>query len=244
VQLTARPLTRRTKNSPFRRPRKEADETFDRAGKFNKNYFLEENYNYPEWYLDQAKKITTRMFRYIYPKENWIFLDVGCALGGMVELLRRRGYEAYGIDLSRWCLRTSPVKRYLHFGSATNLPCADQSIDVSTCFDTLQYLTQKEVKQAAKELRRVTRKYLCIECIAWEDEKYSDPEENPDTVRKHKSLLTRDEYIELFKKAGFRLKKKSFLPRHIRGKLMKSASSEYGEYYEYDFSFNAVFEVE
>jgi ubiquinone/menaquinone biosynthesis C-methylase UbiE len=155
-----------------------------------------------------------------------------------VEVLRRRKFEAYGIDLSKWCIKHSPVGKYLHFGSATSLPCKDQSVDVISCIDTFQYLNRDEAKKAVKELRRVTRKYLCFESITWEDEKFSDPKENPDTIRKHNSLFTQEELIELFKNAGFKLKKRRFLPRKIVGSMIKDR-----EYYEYDFSFNAIFEA-
>ena len=241
--MLTKPLTRKMKNSPFKRPRKDADKTFFRASAFNKKYFTEDNYKYQEWYKDQSKKIVTRMYQHLRPKPDWVFLDVGCALGGIVEILRRRKFEAYGIDLSRWCIKHSPVSKYLRFGSATNLPCADQSVDVTTCIDTFQYLNRDEAKKAAKELRRVTRKYLCFECITWEDEKFSDPKENPDTIRKHRSLLTRDEVVKLFEDAGFRLKKRRFLPRKIIGSHMGKRNAKYNEVYEYDFSFNAIFEA-
>ncbi len=243
MTLLARPISRKTRNSPFRRPLKEADYTFDRSSSFGKNYFLEENYKYQDWHLDQARKIVTRIFEHIRPRPEWVFLDVGCALGGIVEILRKRKFEAYGVDISRWCIRNSPVRNYLRFGSATNLPCRSQSIDVTTCIDTFQYLNQDEAKIAAKELRRITKKYLCFECITWEDEKFSNPKENPDTIRKHRSLFTRDEIIELFEKAGFKLKKRRFLPRTIVGSHIGNRNSEYNEIYEYDFSFNAIFEV-
>ena len=147
-----------------------------------------------------------------------------------MEILRKRNHEAYGVDISRWCIKNSPVRNYLRFGSATNLPCRSQSVDVTTCIDTFQ-------------LKRVTRKYLFFECITWEDEKFSDPDENPDTIRKHRSLFTHDEIVELFEDAGFRLKKKRFLPRKIVGSHMGKRSAKFDEVYEYDFSFNAIFEV-
>lgn len=223
-----------TTQSPFRKiPKgKEADRTVRNAGKFNQHYFEEENYVYPEWYRDQARIIVERMFRHIHPKDDWIFLDVGCALGGIVEELRQKKLESYGIDLSRWCLRESPVREHLTFGSATSLPCSDQSVDVITCIDMFQYLTRKEMEKAAQELRRVTRKFLFLECITKEDEDFSDPKENPDPVRKGRSLLTEEGYIDLFTEAGFRLKKNGFLPRIIKAKP-----------YDHEFSFNAMFEV-
>ena len=218
--------------SPFQKSSVPSDRTIRDAGKFDQHYFEEENYVYGEWYRDQAKIIVERMFRHIKPERDWIFLDVGCALGGIVEELRKKKFESYGIDLSRWCLKKSPVREYLTFGSVTGIPCADQSVDVVTCIDMFQYLTKKEMEKAAKELRRITRRLLFFECITSEDEAFSDPKENPDPERKDRSLLSEDGYIKVLEAAGFRLKKKGFLPRVIKAKP-----------YDHEFSFNAVFEV-
>lgn len=212
---------------------KNIDRTIRNAKKFDEHYFEEENYVYREWYRDQATIIVERMMRHIHPTKDWVFLDVGCALGGIVAELRERNFEAYGIDLSRWCLKQSPVREHLAFGSITSIPCTDQSADVVTCIDMFQYLTRKEMEKAAKELRRVTRRCLFLECITKEDEAFSDPKENPDSMRKNRSLLSERELLILFQKAGFRLKKQPFLPRIIRAKP-----------YDHEFSFNAVFEVD
>jgi len=230
-------LLRRIRHSPFHNPRKGADRTIRNAGAFDRAYFDDDNYCYTEWHRDQAQLIAKRILAALHPKKDWVLFDVGCALGGIVETFRRQGYEAYGVDLSRWCIQSSRVSRYLRFGSATNLPCADQSVDVAMCFDMFQYLTRSEAKSAAKELRRITRRYLCIECITREDTDWSNAEENPDAERKNRSLFTEKQYIALFEQAGFRLKKKSFLPREIDGKKI------FGEHYKFYFSFNAIFEV-
>ncbi|HLC76046.1 MAG TPA: class I SAM-dependent methyltransferase [Candidatus Peribacterales bacterium] len=219
-------------HSPFRSERKGADRTIRNASTFDREYFEEENYVYSRWYLDQAKKVIPRILKEAKPANDWVFLDIGCALGGMVKILRERGFAAYGVDLSQYCIRTSPMKQYLRFGSVTDLPCADESVDVALCFDTFQYLTKAEAKKAAKELRRITRRLLFFECITKEDADFSDPTQNPDTARKNRSLFSREEYIALFTSAGFRLKKLRFLPRSIPGKP-----------YPHEFSFNAIFEV-
>lgn len=205
------------------------DRTIRDAKKFDEHYFEEENYVYREWYEDQGKFIVERIFRSLKPEPDWVFLDVGCALGGIVAELRKRNFEAYGIDLSRWCLQNSPVKNYLHFGSVTALPCNDQSADVVTCIDMFQYLTKKEMKAAAKELRRVTRRSLCFESITREDI-LNDPAKNPDPERKNRSLCTEEEFVRLFEDAGFRLTKRRFLPKLTRA-----------EPYYHEFGFNAVF---
>lgn len=202
------------------------------AEKFDRHYFQEENYVYEEWYKDQAAEIVPRILDQLHPKKDAVFLDVGCALGGIVEELQTQGFESYGVDLSRWCIQNSSVKKFLRFGSATALPCKDQSVDIVICIDMFQYLTTSEMKTALKEFRRVVRGAVCFECITKDDEAFSDPKENPDSMRKNESLPTENEIFSLFQEAGFRLKKRSFLPRTIKG-----------DPYDHEFSFNAIFEV-
>ncbi len=220
------------KSSPFYTKRQAPDRATREADTFDSAYYTEENYVYEEWYKDQAAEIVPRIFDQLHPKKSAVFLDVGCALGGIVEELRTKGFESYGVDLSRWCIQKSPVKKFLRFGSATALPCKDQSVDIVICIDMFQYLTKAEMKTALKEFRRVARQAVCFECITKEDEEYSNPKENPDAARKNRSLLTAKEFLSLFQEAGFRLKKRSFLPRTIKG-----------DPYDHEFSFNAIFEV-
>jgi len=229
--MLTKPLTRKSAHSPFRRKRSVRDRTIEHSSKFDKDYFTEKNYNYHDWYLEQSQSIVSEIYYYLRPKRDWVFLDIGCALGGVVEILRRRKYEAYGIDVSKYCLKHSPVKEYLRFGSATDLPCKDNSVDVLTCFDTFQYLTREEAKKAIQEFRRVSRRFVCFESIVRED-KLSKQNENPDKLRQGRSLFTREEFLELFREAGFSVVLKGFLPRKIEG-----------WWYDFAFSFNAIFEI-
>jgi len=228
-------LTRTLAHSPFTHRRALMTKVaLARSAKFDQSYFEDKNYNYLDWYKEQSQSIASEIHYYLSLRNerDWVFLDAGCALGGIVEVLRRRKFEAYGIDVSPYVLTHSPVKEFLKYGSVTDIPCRDQSVDVSICIDTFQYLTKEEARQAVRELRRVTRQYLCFEGITEEDRKYAEQKENPDRLRRGRSLFTRAEIIKLFEEEGFTLWMKGFLPRRIEG-----------WWYDFDFSFNAIFEV-
>ncbi len=234
--LLSKPIIKTTTNCPFVIKRGATSEAISRSNKFDKDYFSDKNYNYEVWQQDQARWLVSYMFDYVRPKPDWVYLDVGCALGGTVEIMRKRKAEAYGIDVSKYCIDNSPVKEYLRLGSATNIPCADQSVDVVLCTDTFQYLKKDEVRLAIQELKRITKRYVFFECITEED-KFGSQDVNPDKVRKGQSLLKRNEFIKLFEEAGFEETVRGWLPRHIQGSWLGHG------WYMYDFSFNSLLEV-
>ena len=55
---------------------------------------------HPDWsaWLDVLQSLVT----------SGIFLDCGCAYGYLVDEARRRGYQAFGIDISEFALRQEP----------------------------------------------------------------------------------------------------------------------------------------
>ena len=73
---------------------------------------------------------------------NRTALDVGCAYGFVVRLLRVLGYEALGVDVSKYA-----ITRGKEFGGdgllvsdAQHLPFKASSFDLITCFESLEHL--------------------------------------------------------------------------------------------------------
>ena len=60
--------------------------------------------------------IADRIVRDINPKR---VLDAGCAIGMLVEVLRERGVDARGIDVSSYAIQSAPeaLRPYLREGS-------------------------------------------------------------------------------------------------------------------------------
>jgi SAM-dependent methyltransferase len=89
-------------------------------------------------------------------------LDIGCAKGYLVDALRRRGVDAYGVDWSEYAVRTAhpDIAAYLRRASATDLPFADGEFALAVSFDLLEHLDEPSARAAMVESARVSRYQL------------------------------------------------------------------------------------
>jgi SAM-dependent methyltransferase len=89
-------------------------------------------------------------------------LDIGCAKGYLVYVLRLRGIEAYGVDWSQYALDSAypDARPYLQLASATRLPFPDKHFAVATTFDVLEHLNDDHVRLALRESARVSDRQL------------------------------------------------------------------------------------
>ncbi len=81
-------------------------------------------------------------------------LDAGCAMGFLVEALRQRGVEAWGIDVSDYAIeRVHPgIRPYCSVGTVT-APLA-QDYDLIVCIEVLEHLSAREAEQAVENFCR------------------------------------------------------------------------------------------
>ena len=90
-------------------------------------------------------------------------LDVGCATGYLVEVLRERGIDAEGCDLSGFAVDHASPGAVGHIRVANlfaGLPWADGSFDLVTTLEILEHLPPNRVPAPLAELARVCGGYL------------------------------------------------------------------------------------
>lgn len=122
------------------------------SGKYDEEYYTKydcspyQNRDYWEPFFNNVADGIIRIFnpRYV--------LDVGCAMGYLVEALRDRGVEAFGIDISEYAISNvrDDIKPFC-FACSINEPlpsCIPAKIDVVTNIEVLEHLAKNEAEKA------------------------------------------------------------------------------------------------
>ncbi|GEM_PF-407571 len=108
-------------------------------------------------WLNHFKNITDHIIGKLQPQT---LLDAGCAMGLLVEEMRRRGVEAFGIDISEYAIsQVHPdVKPYCWVGSvAEPFP---QSYDVIVCIEVLEHMPREDAERAIANFCRHAKSVL------------------------------------------------------------------------------------
>ncbi len=91
-------------------------------------------------------------------------LDAGCAMGYLVEALRKRGVEAYGIDISNYAIESAApeVREFLNVQSITDpLPESfPKKFDMVISIEVLEHLFPEDGKKAIEALCSYTDTFL------------------------------------------------------------------------------------
>jgi glycosyltransferase involved in cell wall biosynthesis/SAM-dependent methyltransferase len=141
------------------------DDGIETAELYDKQYF-EKHFNPPynrsqaRW-LDFFNHIAEELVRSLKPRT---VLDVGCAIGFLVEAFWRQGVRAYGIDVSEYAITQVPedLKGFCSVKSVIqplpeNFP---HTYDLLTCIEVLEHMPPDEGKLAIKNMASKTRSIL------------------------------------------------------------------------------------
>ncbi len=118
-------------------------------------------------------------------------LDAGCAIGFLVEELRRRGVDARGVDASEWAISQVPEELRSFFKVASLTEELDGDYDLITCFEVLEHMKGHEAEDAVANLCRHTDTILFS----------STPTDFEEPT--HVNVQTGDYWIGLFGAQGF-----------------------------------------
>src|SRR5438309_1059081 len=79
-------------------------------------------------------------------------LDVGCAMGYLVEALRERGVEAWGIDTSEYAIAHAREAVHEHCKVGSILEPFPRRYDLITCIEVVEHLPEQDAEAAIKNL--------------------------------------------------------------------------------------------
>ena len=119
-------------------------------------------------------------------------LDAGCAMGFLVEALRQRGVEAYGMDISEYAIAqvAEEIKPYCWVGDLTQ-PQPPRRYDLVICIETLEHLRAEDLPTALQNL-----------CDAADDILFSStPDDYSEAT--HFSVQPPEAWASLFAAQGF-----------------------------------------
>lgn len=140
-------------------------------------------------------------------------LDVGCGRGTLVRALRKRGIDAYGVDISEHAidLAHDDVKPYLRRADVLRLPYADNEFDMVVSFNFFHHMEQGNIKRALNETIRVAKHTIVHKIFTHENTFLhmlyrSDPSQRSIfPIRYWMNIFQNHEQVTLAKKRFFQL---------------------------------------
>lgn len=125
------------------------------------------------------KSVAEKMISFYGLNENVRILDIGCGKGYLLKEFKALLplAEVWGIDISAYAIENSAVevREQLILGNATELPFSDNCFDLVVSNMTLHNLNLPKLKQALREIGRVSRgkSWLGVESYITEEQKWN-----------------------------------------------------------------------
>lgn len=82
-------------------------------------------------------------------------LDIGTGCGHLVKILREKGCDAWGLEISDYALENSCAHGYVLKGSVVDVPFKNDSFDVIHSQGLWEYVIEGDVDRAVQEIYRV-----------------------------------------------------------------------------------------
>lgn len=102
-------------------------------------------YQRDDYWLGFFDSIAERIVMDLHPRT---VLDAGCAMGFLVEMLRKRAVEAYGIDISQYAISQvhEDIRPFCRVASVVDR--LDQDYDLIVCIEVLEHMKPAEAESA------------------------------------------------------------------------------------------------
>lgn len=122
-------------------------------------YEAEKNKYYHLWMNNyEPSKCAVPLAYYVAKNSTpeWLLLDIGCGNGITVNILKKRGFDCMGVDITLAGIKDDGR----HFVEAPiwSMPFPDNFFDFTFSTDLLEHLPQSLIEDSIKEIFRITRK--------------------------------------------------------------------------------------
>jgi len=198
----------KTKRDLSKRGNEKTEEDRIIARRFDKEFFDGDRKNGYGGYYYNSKfwtEVVKDLNNFYKLKNGSKILDIGCGKGFMLfDFMKLNpNFVLEGIDISDYAITNAvpEVKKFLKVGDAKNLPYEDNSFDLVISINTTHNLEINQCKKALSEMERVSRKdkYLIVDAYSNEIEKDRIFAWNLTA----KTILSTDDWINLFEKTGY-----------------------------------------
>lgn len=159
-----------------KRAREKTPEIVAIAKRFDKEFFDgPRDRGYGGYRYDGRWKDVARRMRDHYKlPETAAILDVGCAKGFLLHDFKELmpNCTVAGVDVSEYAIENAmpSVKSFLRVASGERLPYPDKSFDLVISINSIHNLPPERLKNALREIERVSRKHSYITVDAWRNE--------------------------------------------------------------------------
>jgi len=177
------------------------------AKMFGKEFFDgERKYGYGGYKYDgRWKPVVARMKEHYNLPDNAAILDIGSGKGFMLHDFKELmpNCTIAGIDVSEYAIEhTMPdVKPYVQVASAEKLPYPDKSFDLVISINSIHNLPLPRLKNALREVERVSRGGSYITIDAWRNDQ--EKENLFKWVLTAETMMHVDDWKKLFDEVGY-----------------------------------------
>lgn len=154
---------------------------------FNEEYFDGKISNWDKGYTWEALSgVLNKLHNYIRGKFKGVrrVICLGCARGFEVDIWRKWGCEAYGVEISLYALKTTNIKDLVH-GDVRFLPFKSNSFDLAIGTELYEHIPVEFLDLAIRETCRVAPR--CFATIPMGDERGKEDRDPTHVTIKPKS---------------------------------------------------------
>lgn len=176
---------------------------------FGADYYLRgkesglSNYVNYEFMPQATSQYAENLTRHLGLVGNDSVLDVGCARGFLVKVLRDMGHDARGYDISEWAVQNCHPDVVGHV--STSCDFEPRSVDWVHGKDQAEHCTQDQLNELFPKVLSMARKgcFFIVPLVAYWGGKYIYPADNEDKT--HRIRLPIDAWIRMLMQAATRV---------------------------------------